>query len=266
MDGRISYKSMDNVSLNIVALATGSKGNASCITSSNTQILIDAGITTINIERRLKDFNVDPSNLDGILITHTHTDHVAGLKTFLKKYHTKVYLSKKMYNEIYSCLTNYEIIEDDFTINDLKIKVIKLSHDTDDVNGYIIENNGKSIVYITDTGYINRKYFNLLKNKEIYVIESNHDITMLMNGSRPYHIKQRILGDRGHLNNEETANYLAKFIGPKTKKVILIHLSEDNNTPDLAKKTLEEILEKNNIQFSNIIVSSQNESTELVSV
>lgn len=257
---------MDNVSLKIAALATGSKGNVSYITSSYSKILIDAGITAINIEKKLSEFNINPDELDGILITHTHTDHTAGLKVFLKKYHTKVYLSKKMYNELFSYITNYEIIDDEFVINDLNIKVIKLSHDTDDVNGYIIENNDNSIVYITDTGYINRKYFDLLKNRDIYVIESNHDVEMLMNGNRPYHIKQRILGDRGHLNNEETANYLAKFIGPKTKKIILIHLSEDNNTPSLAKKTLEDVLNKNNIDFHDIIISTQNESTELVSI
>ncbi len=257
---------MGNVSLKFVALATGSKGNVSYITSSNTQILIDAGLTASNIEKKLEEINVNPAYLDGILITHTHTDHTAGLKVFLKKYHTKVYLSKKMYDELFSYVNNYEIIEDDFVINDLNIKVIKLSHDTDDVNGYIIENNKSSIVYITDTGYINRKYFDLLKNRDIYVMESNHDVEKLMNGNRPYHIKQRILGDRGHLNNEDSANYLAKFIGPKTRKIILIHLSEDNNTPELAKETLKRVLEKNNIDFDNIIISSQNESTEMVSV
>lgn len=257
---------MDNVSLKIVALATGSKGNVSYIASSNTEILIDAGLTSSNIEKKLEALNINPNDLDGILITHTHTDHTSGLKVFLKKYHTKVYLSKKMYEELFSYLSNYEIIEDDFIINDLNIKAIKLSHDTDDVNGYIIENNSNSIVYITDTGYINRKYFDLLKNRDIYVMESNHDVEMLMNGNRPYHIKQRILGDRGHLNNVEAANYLAKFIGPKTKKIILIHLSEDNNTPELAKETLKDILKKNNIDFNNIIISTQNESTELVSI
>ena len=257
---------MDTVSLKIAALATGSKGNVSYITSSNCQILVDAGLTAINLEKKLRDFQIDPKNIDGILITHTHTDHIAGLKTFLKKYHTKVYLSQKMYNEIYEYITNYEIIEDDFTINDLNIKIIKLSHDTDDVNGYIIENKNKSIVYITDTGYINRKYFPLLKNRTIYVIESNHDVSMLMNGNRPYHIKQRILGDRGHLNNEATANYLVKFIGPKTKKIILIHLSEDNNAPELAYETLQNIFKKNNINFKNVIISTQNESTELVTL
>lgn len=252
--------------MQISVLATGSKGNVSYITSSNAQILIDAGLTAINIERKLKSLNIDPKVIDGILITHTHTDHTAGLKVFVKKYHTKVYLSKKMYNELHSYITNYEIIDEDFCINDLNIKVIKLSHDTDDINGYIIESNNKSLVYITDTGYINRKYFPLLKNRDIYVMESNHDVTMLMNGNRPYHIKQRILGDKGHLNNEDAANYLVKFIGSKTKKIILIHLSEDNNTPSLAYDTLKHILLKNHISFHDIIISSQTESTELVSV
>ena len=252
--------------MEISVLASGSKGNVSYITSSNSKILIDAGISASNIQKKLEEINVNPSDIDAVLITHTHSDHTVGLVNFLKKYHIKVYLSQKMYDELNIPLTNYEIIDNVFSINDLNIETIKLSHDTDEVFGYIITNHDKSIVYITDTGYINRKYFPLLKNKSIYVIESNHDIKMLMDGNRPYYLKQRILGDKGHLNNEETANYLATFIGEKTKKIILIHLSEDNNTPELALKTVKDILRNKGIDFSNIIVSEQHSSTELVKI
>lgn len=252
--------------MKISVLASGSKGNASCITSSNSKILIDAGISASNIEKRLEEIKVNPSKIDAVILTHTHTDHTAGLKIFLKKYHPKVYLSSKMYNELELNLVNYEIIDGDFKIRDLDIQSIKLSHDTDEVLGYIITNENQSIVYITDTGYINRKYFPLLKNRDIYVIESNHDVTMLMEGNRPYYLKQRILGDRGHLNNEATANYLANFIGPKTKQIILIHLSEDNNTPELALETVKNIFNKKKINFDNIIVSSQNKKTELIKI
>lgn len=252
--------------MEISVLATGSKGNVSYIASSTTKILVDAGITTINIEKKLKEISIDPKEIGAILITHTHSDHILGLKTFIKKYNPKVYLSEKMFYELEDYLKNYEIIDSDFEINDIFVKVIKLSHDTNDSNGYIIESNNSSIVYITDTGYINKKYEEKLKNKDIYVIESNHDVNMLMNSNRPYYLKQRILGDKGHLDNSKTSNYLAKFIGPKTKKIILIHLSEDNNTKDLAFNTLKNTLVKNNINFDDIIISSQNERTELVKI
>lgn len=254
--------------MEISVLASGSKGNVSYITSYSTKLLIDLGLTLSSIEKKLFDIGVRPNEIDGILLTHTHTDHTSSLKNFIKKYNTKLYLSEKMYNELSKTINlfNYEIIDKEFIINDINIQVIKLSHDTDDSNGYILESDNKSIAYITDTGYINKKYFNILKNKDIYVIESNHDIEMLMNGNRPYFLKQRILGDKGHLDNKISANYLAKFIGSNTKKVILIHLSEDNNTPELALDTLKETLEKNNINFNNIIISSQKERTELIKI
>lgn len=254
--------------MEISVLASGSKGNVSYITSSSTKLLIDLGLTLSNIEKKLEEIGINPSEINGILLTHTHTDHTSSLKNFIKKYNTKLYLSEKMYNELSKTINlfNYEIIDKEFIINDINIQVIKLSHDTDDSNGYILESNNKSIVYITDTGYINKKYFKLLTDKDIYVMESNHDIEMLMNGNRPYFLKQRILGDKGHLDNTKSSNYLAQLIGPNTKEVILIHLSEDNNTPELALNTLKETLEKNKIDFNNIIISSQKERTDLVKI
>lgn len=254
--------------MEISVLASGSKGNVSYITSSSTKLLIDLGLTLSNIEKKLEEIGINPSEINGILLTHTHTDHTSSLKNFIKKYNTKLYLSEKMYNELSKTINlfNYEIIDKEFIINDINIQVIKLSHDTDDSNGYILESNNKSIVYITDTGYINKKYFKLLTDKDIYVMESNHDIEMLMNGNRPYFLKQRILGDKGHLDNTKSSNYLAQLIGPNTKEVILIHLSEDNNTPELALNTLKETLLKNKIYFNNIIISSQKERTDLVKI
>ena len=254
--------------MEISVLASGSKGNVSYITSYSTKLLIDLGLTLSSIEKKLFDIGVRPNEIDGILLTHTHTDHTSSLKNFIKKYNTKLYLSEKMYNELSKTINlfNYEIIDKEFIINDINIQVIKLSHDTDDSNGYILESNNKSIVYITDTGYINKKYFKLLTDKDIYVMESNHDIEMLMNGNRPYFLKQRILGDKGHLDNTKSSNYLAQLIGPNTKEVILIHLSEDNNTPELALNTLKETLLKNKIYFNNIIISSQKERTDLVKI
>lgn len=247
-------------------LASGSKGNVSYIASSSTKLLIDAGISSSLIEKNLKDLEVNPTEIDGILLTHTHVDHINGLKTFVKKYHTKVYLSEKMYDEISKQinLINYEIIDGFIKINDIEIEVIKTSHDTDDSNGYILNSNDKSIVYITDTGYINRKNHSKLLNKTAYIMESNHDIEMLMNGKYPYHLKQRVLGDRGHLSNKLSSEYLSNFIGEKTKKIVLIHLSEENNEPDIAFNTLMNTFNDKNIEFNDVIISKQKERTELV--
>lgn len=249
-------------------LASGSKGNVTYITSGTTQILVDIGITTRNLEQKLTEIEVKPNQINGILLTHTHSDHIQGLKSFIKKYPVKIYLSSKMYNEISKTiqLFNYEIIENECEIDNILVKVIKLSHDTDDSNGYILEANNNSLVYITDTGYIHKRNYELLKNKNAYIIESNHDINLLMNGRYPYHIKQRILGDRGHLSNIDCANYLTKFVGDKTKCIILIHLSDENNNPDIAIETVETQLKKGDITIDKLIVSEQTKRTEMISL
>jgi len=164
-------------------------------------------------------------------------------------------------------LENYELINSDIiNINDLKIEVIKTSHDIDDSVGYIINNNDNSIVYITDTGYINQKYFEILKNRNIYIMESNHDVEMLNNGKYPYEIRKRILSDKGHLSNYDSAKYLSEFIGDKTKYILLAHLSEENNTEKLALETLLERLEKSGKNIDNIMIARQNEETELIEI
>ena len=249
-------------------LASGSKGNCTYIEYNNTKILIDLGTTSLYAEKKLKDIDVDPTDIKAILITHTHVDHINGLKVFIKKYNPKIYLSEIMHKELKNdiILNNYEYIDGDFTIDDLKINVIKTSHDTEDSNGYIVESSDSSIVYITDTGYINQKNFKKLINKNVYIFESNHDVEMLMNGRYPYNIKQRILGDKGHLSNKDAGYYLSKLIGDNTKQVILAHLSHDNNTDEIALKTVKEELKTNEIEFDNIIIAHQEFRTDLIEV
>ncbi len=249
-------------------LATGSKGNSTYIASSSTHILIDLGTTSLYVEKQLKSANIDPKLIEAIVLTHTHIDHVNGIRVFMKKYHPTLYLTEKMYRELKNEfeIEKYKIIDSDFDINDIHFRVFKTSHDAPDSNGYVIENNNRSIVYITDTGYINQKNHSLLKNKNLYIMESNHDIKMLMDGKYPYQLKQRILGDKGHLSNKDSAFYLSKFIGKDTKTVVLIHLSHDNNVPNIALNTLKEELKNNEIDFSNILISSQVERTDVIEV
>lgn len=251
--------------MKISVLASGSKGNVSYIETKKTKILVDLGMNSTYVENKLRSFDVDPKYLDGILITHTHSDHINGLKVFIKKYKTKVYLTELMLKEINKLfqIENYELIYDDFSIKDLDIELINTSHDAPDSKGYIFKSEGKSISYITDTGYLNRKYKEKLSNKNLYVMESNHDIKMLQNGKYPYYLKQRILSDTGHLSNEMCSKYLLSYIGNNTKTIILIHLSEENNDPSIALSTIQNILKNNKI---NIIISEQNNQTGLIEV
>ncbi len=243
-------------------LATGSKGNSTLIKIEDKVILVDAGMTCAYIEDQLKELNLN--KIDFVILTHTHADHIGGLKVIIKKYNPVVYLTLKMYSEIDFKLNNYCIIDSDFNINELNVEVFKTSHDVLESNGYIFNYKGKSIVYITDTGYINVKYHEKLKNKNLYIIESNHDIEKLMNGKYPYHLKQRILSDEGHLSNKDCSYYLKTFIGENTNNIILIHLSEENNTEELAYNELKKVLEELNRNDIRIIISRQKERTELI--
>ena len=246
----------------ISVLASGSKGNCTFLSVDNKVILIDAGMTCAYVEEQMQELNIN--KIDFVILTHTHADHTGGLKVILKKYKPIVYLTLKMYHELDMRLSNYNIISDDFYIEELYVEVFKTSHDVDESNGYIFNYNNKSIVYITDTGYINVRYHEKLKNKDLYIIESNHDIEKLMNGKYPYHLKQRILSDEGHLSNKDCSYYLKTFIGENTNNIILIHLSEENNTEELAYNELKKVLEELNRNDIRIIISKQKERTELI--
>ncbi len=253
--------------MQVCVLSSGSKGNCTYIKTNNYNILIDIGNSCAYVEKSLRQIGVEPKNIDIVLITHAHIDHIAGLKVFCKKYSPKVYLTKKILIETKLNLNNVYEIGDFIKIDDLVIYSIKTSHDTEDSNGYIVEDKFSSCVYITDTGYINERYFKKLYNKNIYIFESNHDVEKLMNNQKyPYHTKIRILSDRGHLSNADSAYYLSKFIGPNTKNIVLAHLSEENNNDTLAISTLQDVLNKKNIKFSNIDVAHQNSLTRVYNI
>ena len=252
--------------MKICVLASGSKGNSSYIETDSTKSLVDIGMSAGYISKALKSIGVEPSSIQRVFITHAHTDHVAGLKVFLKKYHPTVYLTKKMEEEIGFDIEDKVYIDEDMKIADLDVSVIKTSHDASDSNGYVFSSNGKSIVYITDTGYIHVKNFSKLSNKNVYVFESNHDVRMLREGKYPYYLQQRILSDKGHLSNKDSAYYLSNFIGDNTSNIILIHLSEENNKPEIALKTLLDTLEDKGVRVPNIEIAYQKEITEFVEI
>lgn len=253
--------------MRVCVLSSGSKGNCSYIETKRHKILIDIGNSSAYVERSLRSIGVEPNEIDMILITHAHVDHIAGLRVFSKKYSPRVYMTEKIFKESGLNISNVYDIPSKYEIDGIIITSIKTSHDTEDSNGYIIEESGNSCVYITDTGYINKRYFKKLYNKNIYIFESNHDPEMLMNNPRyPHHTKIRILGDTGHLSNQDSAYYLSEFIGPDTKMVYLVHLSEQNNNEKLAINTLKEELKKKSIKFNSIKIAKQNIVSEVYSI
>ena len=247
-----------------IVLGSGSKGNSSIIMDNKTNILIDVGFSYPRTKMLLEQYNLTPSDIDAILITHTHKDHIGGLKSFIKKNNTKIYANSELKIELEKLIDSDSIIlvGDKFNINNFNIETIFTSHDAKGSVGFIIDNNKTSLVYVTDTGFINQDNLSKLINKNIYIFESNHDIEMLWNGPYPYILKQRIVSDYGHLSNEMCSNYLDKIIGNNTKKIVLAHLSETNNDPIIAYNETNNYL-GSKLNGIELLVANQNESIDL---
>ena len=222
--------------MKIQMISTGSKGNSYLITTKeNNYYLIDFGITL----SKLKKY-VDIKELKAIFITHIHNDHILGLKNLkydipiIAKGKTKEYLKNNYsLNLLDDNINNFEDISFDF---------FELSHDVENY-GIIIKDKINELVYITDTGYIPQKYYSLLKDKSIYLVESNYDDEMIMHSEYPYYLIQRIVSDIGHLSNYQTSKFLSNVIGKNTKKVLLIHLSEHNNTKEACLTAINKIVD-----------------------
>ena len=249
---------MEFVSMKTVVLASGSEGNSTFISSKEHKILIDLGKNTKYIKEKL-------SEIEAIIISHTHKDHVSALKVFLNQFHPLVYVTKLQYADL-DFLQNYDNVvfyDESLNVGDISIRSIKTSHDVTDSRNFLVKVGLEKLVYLTDTGYLNQKYFSLLKNCDYYLFESNHDIEMLLNGSYPKWLKERIVGTLGHLSNKDSSFYLTKLIGQDTKKIVLMHLSKENNTEEKALETLYETLKEYEIEFNNIICAKQNVITKV---
>lgn len=233
--------------MKITVLASGSKGNATYIETPKTKILVDAGISISQIKQRLNEEQIELTNLDAILVTHEHTDHVLHLATMLEKTSAVLYIDKISYDIINrktkNSLVSFPVV---FIKNDLKYELedifivpIALSHDSAAIHGYLFKeidtSQNKTFAMITDTGIIPQKYFPILSSINVIMIESNHDVDMLYASRRPWILIKRILSPKGHLSNEECMSYLTQFISKNTKHIILAHLSEECNDERIVK-------------------------------
>ncbi len=253
--------------MKIKSFASGSKGNCTYLEGKNLKILIDIGISCRQIEQCLAELSLTLEDIDAILITHTHKDHIQGLPVVAKHTNAKFYIQEEIYKEVKNVLPKEQIefFQAQNTLKEMTIFPFPTSHDAVASCGFLITEEESSLVYVTDTGYVASKYLKKLMNKNTYFIEANHDEELLMNGDYPYYLKQRVLGDHGHLSNRLTAAYLKMLVGENTKEVILAHLSEKHNTEELALKTIEQAIRQTPYQ-PKIMIAKQKEETEFVEV
>lgn len=232
-------------------LASGSKGNSSLVFDESNLIVIDIGVTKSLLIEGLESIGKSIDDIDIILITHNHIDHIKTLKyiDISKVRFVASAIKDKNFKKI-NKLNYYQ----SFDIGKFDITPLRLSHDAPCIAGYLIKHENEELVYITDTGYIPLETINLIKNKNYYIFESNHDINMLLESNRSINLKTRILSIEGHLSNDLASKYLIDLIGDKTKKILLAHLSEECNTAELALKTFSDLLEKDGIYSLNINV------------
>ncbi len=229
-------------------VASGSKGNCCVIQHLDTKIVIDCGSTKRYLSSCFQEIAFDYQTSDALLITHTHSDHVKQLKMF---HDTPTYSSVHLDTNNLYLVSPFE----DFVIKDLQIKVIPLSHDSENTIGFVISCDQEKLVYITDTGYIKEEVKPYLKDADYYIFESNHDIEMLMQTTRPYFTKQRIISDSGHLCNEDSAKILCELINKdKTKEIVLAHISQEGNTREKALTCLIDTMKQKQIDASKMKV------------
>ncbi len=254
--------------MKVKVLASGSKGNATLVQTEHAILLIDAGISYQRIASYFLEEKIDlKKDLKGILLTHSHTDHTKGLRVLSKYSSCPVYVPKGMEEQIKDIVPQSRMIlfEEPFFVEDIQVDTLPTSHDVSPSVGYILENEGKTLLYMTDTGYINERLFSKMRDKSMYVLESNHDTTMLMDGPYPRYLKERVDSDNGHLSNRQAATYLAATVGKHTKHVVLAHLSEHNNTENLAYETVHSRLKEEGYEIP-ILLARQEEPTELIEV
>ncbi len=233
--------------MRLCSIASGSSGNCIYIGDEHTHLLIDTGISRKRVEEGLKLLGVKGEEIDGILITHEHIDHVQGLGVFSRKYKTPVYATKGTIEGIKG-LTSlgklpeglfHEISADErFRLGEMEICPFTISHDAREPSGYRIEDGKKAAAVATDLGIYDEYTVEHLRGLNAVVLEANHDIHMLEAGPYPYPLKRRVMGEKGHLSNELSGRLLCDILHDNLQQVILVHLSKENNFPELAYETV----------------------------
>ena len=264
--------------MNIVVFTSGSEGNCTLVRSNETNILIDAGISKKQIDLNLCNSGITINDIDGLLITHEHVDHIKGLAMLLKVEGLNIYLSRGTFNAIYAIYKNSNklkqcdlmkkkyrageihlidrikgsILYPDIQLKTALVNVLPTFHDAAESIGFVIHEGEKKLVYITDTGYVHQSLYPFINNAEAYIMESNHDPEILMHSARPYPLKMRILSEHGHMSNEDSMVTLCNVVGPKTRLIMHAHISQECNLSRIIELTRDKVFKDYGIPTDNI--------------
>ncbi len=239
-------------------LASGSTGNAIYVGTERTSLLVDVGLTGKQAEALLQEVGVKPNELQAILVTHEHSDHIKGVGVMARRYGIPVYTTEKTWGELDRLIgvvpeSQRHLLEVGQTMEfgDITVQSFGTSHDAVEPMGFCMHHENKKMTIATDTGYVSDKMKEIIKGSDAYIFESNHDVDMLRMSAYPWSIKQRILSDFGHLSNEMAAEALLDILGGEAERVYLAHLSKENNMMDLAKLTVKNILEESGLRVGD---------------
>lgn len=249
-------------------LFSSSKGNCILISCGEHHYLVDIGVSAKRCVNALDERGISPDSIDAIFLTHEHTDHSKGIRVFASKYNTPVYTSqlcidKMLYDGTINEKVDTRAIDRHIELDGAEILTFRQSHDSADCLGFRFNlNDSRAISICTDTGYVTDNAKQILSGTDMIFIESNHEISMVQTGSYPYHLKQRILGARGHLSNFACSEYIKELALTGTTRFVLSHLSEENNMPDIARQTalcaLDEIGLKENSDYRLFVSPVEN--------
>ena len=245
------------------SISSGSSGNCYMIRSEKTVILVDAGISGKRTREGLLQAGTDPEEVDALLITHEHSDHVKSLRILRKQIPQIVsYSNFETWDAVKDIVGDERHVTfdsgDRFTIGDIEVKSFATHHDSAGAVSYSFFHSGKQISILTDTGYVCDRIFNEIKDSDLIALEANHDVNVLQMGRYPYYVKRRILGDGGHLSNEAAADCIVRMIREedeeqqKKRTVLLAHLSKENNSPEMAMLTVKNRLAEEGISAADI--------------
>lgn len=260
------------MSLQFSVLASGSTGNAFYIASEKTKLLVDAGLSGKKMDQLFENIGKDPSELSGILVTHEHSDHVKGLGIFARKYNLPIYANEKTWNSMakqIGKLTTDQRFHFEAnavkTFEDMDVESFSVSHDAADPMFFAFHSGNKKVALVTDLGYVSENIKKTVEDADAYIFEANHDIGMLQMGRYPWSVKRRILGDSGHVSNEDCGLALSDIITNRTQRVYLAHLSKDNNMKELARMSVDQVLKERGIHM-DLRDTDPNQPTELYKV
>lgn len=259
--------------MRFIPLFSGSSGNSSYIEAGGVRLLIDAGLTGKLVTEALYSVGIRPEALNGILVTHDHVDHTKGVGILSRKYNLPVYANEGTFRAMTPIVKDLDFKNvrlfrtgEDFYIGDLNITPFKTPHDAAESVGFCFAHQGKKLCYMTDIGCFRESMFGEAAGAQLVFIEANHDVEMLKNGPYPYHLKQRILSESGHLSNENCGKALVRLYGTGVRYAVLGHLSKENNTEEAAFSAVSGALEKAGISDMHVIVAKRDRITGIFEI